>query len=288
MKNSNNRTAEGIAFLLMLPIGLYFETTRAFAIIILVLLGLLFLAMYISADNSNRKLQVQTAEVKKTLAAARTKARSKVRRIVKHHIESLARHRIALVRVDHYGVADGSAWNREVQHFVDKVVRPELTEEEAFSLTENNQFSTIFQELIEDAVRLRAEEIEESLTFSDTMSPHEFEKWCANELEKLGWKCITTQATGDQGADVVAEKKLGKTETIRIVLQCKLWSSAVGNKAVQEAHAAKAHYIASHAAVVTNAKFTASAKQLAQSTNVFLWHFSDLERIDKLLSRSKR
>jgi len=83
-----------------------------------------------------------------------------------------------------------------------------------------------------------------------------------------------TKATGDQGADVIAEK-----DGARMVLQCKLYSSPVGNKAVQEAFAAQRHYRANASAVVTNAAYTASAISLAATTGVQLLHYTDLNRL---------
>src|ERR1700730_11505635 len=65
----------------------------------------------------------------------------------------------------------------------------------------------------------------------------------------------------DQGVDVVAEKN-----GIRLVLQCKLYSRPVGNKAVQEAAAARAHEAADYGVVVSNNRYTQDAQQLA-STN---------------------
>ncbi len=70
------------------------------------------------------------------------------------------------------------------------------------------------------------------LTFSDDMTANEFETYCAEELGRAGWNARVTMRSRDQGVDVVAEK-LG----VRVVLQCKLYSRPVGNKAVQEAAA---------------------------------------------------
>lgn len=100
---------------------------------------------------------------------------------------------------------------------------------------------------------------------------HAFEKWVAEALETFGWEASVTSGSGDQGIDVIAMldgKKVG--------IQCKLYSSSVGNKAVQEAHAGKAYYDADVVAVVTNADFTASARDLAQVTGVKLLSHHDL------------
>jgi len=62
-------------------------------------------------------------------------------------------------------------------------------------------------------------------TFSENMSPSDFEVFCAEELSRSGWAARVTTQSRDQGVDVVAEKA-----GIRVVLQCKLYSNPVGNK----------------------------------------------------------
>lgn len=204
-------------------------------------------------------------------------ARAKIRSVVEEHLETLARRRLALVGVDHYGIVDGSKWNAEVQRFIDGVVRPQLSDAEARTIAPI--LNQIFQELIEDRVRLRADEIESELKFSPDMTAIGFERWCARTLSQLGWKSTITKATGDQGADVLAER-----DGLRIILQCKLYSTPVGNNAVQEAYAAQRHYSASASAVVSNAEFTRSARELSNTTGVFLLHYGDLNRLDSLLA----
>jgi restriction system protein len=50
----------------------------------------------------------------------------------------------------------------------------------------------------------------------------------------------------------------------------------VGNKAVQEAAAARLHERADQAIVVSNAAYTKAARQLAGTTGVILLHHDDL------------
>ncbi|MCQ4189943.1 restriction endonuclease [Methylocystis suflitae] len=207
-------------------------------------------------------------------------AKAKIIRIVGEHLETFARRRMVLLRVDHYGVKDVKRWNKEVQHFIDKVIRPQLTLEETWALGAGLRFNPIFQELIEDRVMLRAREIERETAISGDLTPEQFELWCSNTLASNGWKTSTTKASGDQGADVLAEKC-----DLRVVLQCKLYGTPVGNKAVQEAFAAQRHYVARLAAVVTNAEYTKSARDLANSTGVLLLHHSDLKRFDDIVEK---
>jgi len=62
----------------------------------------------------------------------------------------------------------------------------------------------------------------------------------------------------------------------RIVVQCKLYSSPVGLKAVQEIAAGKIHEQANHAIVVSNPRFTTAAAQIAATNGVLLLHHDDL------------
>jgi restriction system protein len=68
-----------------------------------------------------------------------------------------------------------------------------------------------------------------------------------------------------------------------VVIQCKLYQSPVGNKAVQEAFAAMMHYSADSAAVITSSGFTPSARHLSATTGVILILHSEIDRFDELL-----
>lgn len=92
-----------------------------------------------------------------------------------------------------------------------------------------------------------------------------FEHWCADKLSKIGWETTVSKASGDQGMDVMATD--GETT---ICIQCKRYARPVGNKAVQEAFAAKQHVDADAACVIATGGFTNSAKELASSTKVVL------------------
>lgn len=114
--------------------------------------------------------------------------------------------------------------------------------------------------------------------FRETMSPEEFEHYCACVLRERKWDARVTQFSGDQGVDIVAEKR-----GMRIVLQCKKYAKPVGNRAVQEVVAGIAHQNAQRGVVVTTSGYTSSALKLAASNQVLLLHHTDLPRIDRLL-----
>ena len=75
-----------------------------------------------------------------------------------------------------------------------------------------------------------------------------------------------TRESKDQGIDITAWKE-GK----KYGIQCKYYSSPVGNHAVQEAFAGAKYYNCDIAVVMTNSTFTKSAKELAHKTDVLLW-----------------
>jgi hypothetical protein len=99
----------------------------------------------------------------------------------------------------------------------------------------------------------------------EKMSGVEFEQWLIASIRRAGIVDVKpTRTTGDQGADIIVRH--GRS----IVIQAKCYQQSVGNSAVQEVHAARSHYAADEAWVVTNSKFTQSARELALSTGVVL------------------
>lgn len=105
--------------------------------------------------------------------------------------------------------------------------------------------------------------------------PTAFEQACAAQLRALGWDASATGGSGDQGIDVQ-----GRKNGVRVVIQCKLYSQAVSNGAVQEALSGKAFAKAHIAAVVSNATFTRKAHELAAATGVLLLHHTEIATVD--------
>lgn len=109
--------------------------------------------------------------------------------------------------------------------------------------------------------------IENVLSEVDYMEGHDFERWCADLLEVNEFNNVeVTRGSGDQGVDVVAEKG-----GVWYAIQCKCYTSDLGNKPVQEVFAGKEFYGCQVGVVMTNRGFTAGATQLAEKTKVLLW-----------------
>lgn len=179
--------------------------------------------------------------------------------LIEKHIVTLALKRRQLLVADEYGVVDSNAWLSEINRFYTNVLLSQAGE------------CPNFIELIESRVSAYSSAAKVT-EFSDAMSPYDYERYCANLLSDIGWNARATKASGDQGSDVIAEKK-----GVRIVLQCKLYTQPVGNKAIQEVFAAKSHEQAHYAAVVTNQTFTRSARQIATTTGVNLLHHDQIQ-----------
>lgn len=189
--------------------------------------------------------------------------RRKTTEVVKQHERELGRRHLQLVRPAAYGLIDWGPWKKEIDMFCDALVRSRLTANEV-------RFLRIAKAQIDRQSQLARD----VLVVTDpeaSISPVEFEAHCARLLEQSGWRSRMTVATGDQGADIIAERN-----GVLFVFQCKLYGTPVGNKAVQEAYSAQRHYRAKGSAVVTNSQFTRSASELAATTGVLLLHYSDL------------
>lgn len=114
-----------------------------------------------------------------------------------------------------------------------------------------------------------------SMARIDKMEGHEFERFTADLLRKLGYERVeVTPGSGDQGVDVIAVKD-GK----RYAIQCKRYGQKLGNKPVQEVFAGKTIYGCSVAVVLTNNYFTDGAKEAAKATGVELWDRDTLHRM---------
>ena len=117
--------------------------------------------------------------------------------------------------------------------------------------------------------------VESELKSIDVQTGLEFEVYIGEMFSKLGYKSVVTKASQDSGGDVLAEK-----DEKSYIIQCKNYSSTVGNKAVQEVYSAKGIYKADVAIVITNNYYTEQAKKEANVLGVELW---DRDKLRQLL-----
>ena len=130
---------------------------------------------------------------------------------------------------------------------------------------EENRKNDFFSEDIKiDAIEL--------MRYIDTLDGYDFEKICGYILCCNGFVNIcVTSGSKDRGIDIIAEKN-----GMKYAVQCKHYSSNVGNHAIQEAFSGKSIYNADVAVVLTNSYFTQQAEQDARTLCVELWNRSKL------------
>ncbi|MBS7540473.1 restriction endonuclease [Ancylobacter lacus] len=174
-----------------------------------------------------------------------------------------------MLQPDEYGFVDPDRWDRERIRFADNLIWRRFPH-----LAKTPYRMALIDHLLETQCIEIATKYPFAATLEEVRNGFDYEHFVAQRLREQGWEARVTQASGDQGADIIASR--GRQV---VAIQCKYYTSPVGNKAVQEAVAARAHYQASQAAVIAPSGFTMSAKQLAATNNVTLLHHEELDRL---------
>jgi restriction system protein len=220
-------------------------------------------------------------------AAIRRRGRAEAAALefVKSQARLFGRKRGQLVFKDDYGIEKTDGWEKEKRHIFAAVIPQYLSKVgHSQSAIQSLNLSADARQRIHAAIEktaLREGETIPIANFSAIASGIDYEKFCAERLRAAGWHAQVTKATGDQGTDIIAEHSGRRGR--RVVIQCKFYTSPVGNKAVQEVVAARLHERADIAVVVSNATYTKSARQLAGTTGVVLLHHDELSSlIDRL------
>lgn len=232
-------------------------------------------------------------------------ARERLCSAIEPHVQELAARRERLVSRE-FGREDRGAWERKLREFMEDVVldtvpepdldravpfryrwHPEAAQEDAratrYRRWDRRMYcqpdgplarlidTMVADYMASDAYRMASADAEE-------LDGGSYELHCAQVLRECGWRAEVLGGSGDQGADVIAER--GAT---RVVIQCKKYSRPVGNKAVQEVISGRLMHRAHAAAVVSNASYTKGAQELARMTRVLLLHHTELLALDQKL-----
>jgi restriction system protein len=208
---------------------------------------------------------------------------------IAEHLPTLAKKAKQKIYSDDYGTLVMDQWEKEMEYFSKSVIIPELQLESYRYKKDNNigleiEVEITLEEIVA-AIDLGVQPLldgDEIYELDEDISGTEFEQLCSDLLRESGWDARATKATGDQGVDIIAQR-----EGLTVVLQCKRYSSPVGNRAVQEAFSGKEFEDADYAAVVSNADYTTAARQLANKNGVLLIHYDDLPNLWEQISRSE-
>lgn len=200
-------------------------------------------------------------------AALETQYRRAAALIDQHAAELSIRRRQCTI-VQNYGLIDDSRWQKEIVIFVSHVLVPAIGPIDS----KRGNLRAIYNLINASSADFQSA----AIGYHERISPVEYEQLVAATLHNYGWETRTTKGSGDQGVDVIAEMR-----GVKVILQCKHYGQPVGNAAVQEAMAGMRFESGTHAAVVSNAPYTISAKQLAATANVFLLHHDELPGLEE-------
>ena len=232
------------------------------------------------------------------------------RDLIKQHCFSLAAERKKYLKADPYGknIDNGWSWDfnfgtdKGMRYFYNEIVVPEIQKKMSecvpdWALKDEDIISTPFvwaeqcfeKEVLqsEDAyfwlekiINQVCDEVEMNKSSSDldSMDGVEYEQYCKEILEDVGWGVEDTPTTGDQGVDLIAS-----IEDLRVCIQCKNFAKPVGNKAVQEIIAGTTYWNGTHSVVVAKSGFTKSAKELAKSAKVILMSEIELQDLENFI-----
>lgn len=225
---------------------------------------------------------------------------------VEPHVPELATKRERLTKHE-FGREDASAWERKLGEFMETIVLeevdeadldravpfvyrwyPEARQDDARATRHGHwhrrmycapggDLGRIIDRMVADYMdsapyRMAAADV-------DALDGESYELHCAHVLRECGWKAEVMGGSGDQGVDVIAER--GRT---RVAIQCKKYSRAVNNTAVQQVIGGRMMYKAHAAVVVSNASYTKGALELARMTKVLLLHHTELLSLEAKLT----
>lgn len=191
---------------------------------------------------------------------------------IKVHAHTLHRKRRKIVYTNDYGVEKGrDKWEKEVRNFVIDTTSPLKRHLASY------EHACIWLKSVDDFLDGSENSFLAAPPALD-MSGAEYELLCQDILENAGWEVLRNGGTGDQGVDLIAT-----LNGLRVAIQCKRYTSSVGNKAVQEIVAGMIHENCNRAVVVSNAPYTAGAIALARTNKVVLTDDGALDGLYRLL-----
>ncbi|GGK83279.1 restriction endonuclease [Haloarcula sebkhae] len=157
-------------------------------------------------------------------------------------------------------------WDREVPHGrAVAIVREELERVTAYDSISRNSSARSPRYM--------------DLTDLELVSGYEFEHILAEILSRVDGEAQVTEASGDQGVDVVWFRE---SETVGIQAKAYDKQNPVGNSAVQEIYTGATvrnpEYEFDTAAVVTTSQYTNSAREAADNSDVTLYGRKQLQK----------
>lgn len=190
---------------------------------------------------------------------------------MENHAPALLRNYRNSYKENEYGAVVDDKRGAEIFRFITSVKLFNFEEYEAY-------YAQKASRLVQRWCEIQFRKLKETDAAPD--NGHDFEHWVAAKLEQAGWKASVTQASGDDGVDVIAGR-----DGLSVAVQCKRFKGSVGNKAVQEVYSGMKHMQLDRAVVISTGQYTKAAKNLARTTGVLLLSEHDISHLWDLLQK---
>lgn len=211
-------------------------------------------------QEREKVLEEKIARDKAYYTAYYKEYKRKVSLAIKKHANTLVTKYNQTVYYDDYGNCILDAWQHEIEYFFKNVVF-----DASHTVTRDDYL--YFNEFFEPYLN----KLKNNLIVEEIKSGVDYENYCYQKLLNAGFNVRKTNATGDQGVDLIVEENKKKC-----AIQCKYYNKPVGNKAVQEIIAGQSFYNCEFGIVCSNNTYTKSARQLASSQNIILASENDI------------
>lgn len=219
------------------------------------LLGVLALIL-VKVRNSKAAPRVRRMRIGQTAKKA-----------VMDNIHMLAVNQTNLVKVDDYGNRDLTAVNRDMARFIEYNIAKRLDIE--LTDYEKKKLCDIIRQ---ETRRYRKNNPSLFVEYAASMDQDAYERFCEGLLKVDGWKTrLLPPEQRPEGVDLVGEK-----DGMIVAFQIRKAERPVGNRGVNVLNDNKDSLNATHAVIICNEEFVPSARNLASSLGVELWHHSDI------------
>lgn len=189
------------------------------------------------------------------------------RKAVMDNIHMLAVNQKNLIKLDDYGNSDDSAVVRDMGRFVNRNIEKVLGIE-----LDVHERKKLFEIIKKETKRYRRNNPSLFVEYDHSMDQATYETFCESLLKVDGWKTrFCTAEERGMGVDLIGEK-----EGMVVAFQIRKSDRPIGNRGVVEINDGKENWQAVHAVIISNEEFVSSARQLASSLGVELWHHSDV------------
>ena len=189
----------------------------------------------------------------------------------------------ALRRETHYNLEDKNNLERKYHYFCKEIERyKNQFSKDTLNVSEECKNEHIAEIPSLDKGLLSIDQlVEQQLKYVDLMCNDgwKFEEYCKQILLDNGFvNAELTPKSNDYGVDII----ITNSDGVKYAIQCKCYSSKLGNTPIQEVAAGREYYKCQVGVVMSNNYFTNNAVNLAKNNGILLWDRNKLKDMIKI------